>query len=316
MGEARRAAELLAREQGFNDLAAGRLALAVTELGTNLVRHAREGVLLLGAGPQGDVELQSWDRGPGMDVARCLQDGYSTAGSSGQGLGAVRRATDRFSAYSLPGRGSVIAARVCMPAPAVAAPPFDIAALGLPAPGERVSGDGWGMREQASNTLLMVADGLGHGPDAAVAADAALAALQGARSDSPAAVLEGAHEGMRTTRGAAAAIAAFGADHVRLSFAGAGNICARLISGVADRSLLSQHGTLGVQIRRLQDVAYDWPPHAILVMHSDGIVTRWTLDDAPGLLQCDAAVIAGWILRDHSRGRDDATVVVVKRRHH
>ena len=79
---------------------------------------------------------------------------------------------------------------------------------------------------------------------------------------------------------------------------------------------MSQHGTLGVQIRRLQDVAYDWPEHAILAMHSDGIVTRWTLDDAPGLLQCDPAVIAGWILRDHSRGRDDATIVVVKRRHH
>jgi anti-sigma regulatory factor (Ser/Thr protein kinase) len=315
VGEVRRAAEVLAREQGFNDVAAGRLAIAVTELGTNLVRHAREGVMLVGAGSAGDIELIAWDRGPGMDVARCVQDGYSTAGTAGQGLGAVRRAADRFSAYSLAGRGSVIAACVRMPTPAVAAPAFEIAALGLPAPGERVSGDGWGLRERASNTMLMVADGLGHGPDAAAAADAALAAFQALAAESPAAVLEAAHDRMRATRGAAVAIAAFSASHARLSFAGAGNICARLISGVQDRSLLSQHGTLGVQIRRLQDMAYEWPEHAVLVMHSDGIVTRWTLNDAPGLLQCDAAVIAGWILRDHSRGRDDATVVVVKRRH-
>ncbi|RZJ13616.1 MAG: hypothetical protein EOP39_00600 [Rubrivivax sp.] len=315
VGEVRRAAEVLAREQGFNDVAAGRLAIAVTELGTNLVRHAREGVMLVGAGSAGAIELIAWDRGAGMDVARCLQDGYSTGGTAGQGLGAVRRAADRFSAYSLPGSGSVIAACVRMPATAVAAPPFEIAALGLPSPGEQVSGDGWGVREAASSMLLMVADGLGHGPDAAAAADAALAAFQALAADSPAAVLEGAHGRMRATRGAAVAVAAFSSAHSKLSFAGAGNICARLISGVEDRSLLSQHGTLGVQIRRLQDISYEWPEHAILVMHSDGIVTRWTLNDAPGLLQCDAAVIAGWILRDHSRGRDDATVVVVKRRH-
>jgi hypothetical protein len=77
--------------------------------------------------------------------------------------------------------------------------------------------------------------------------------------------------------------------------------------------LLSQHGTLGLQIRKLQDVVYDWPPHAVLILHSDGIVTRWSLDDTPGLLQADPAVIAGWVLRDHLRGRDDATVVVVRR---
>nr|WP_255719417.1 SpoIIE family protein phosphatase [Pelomonas sp. P8] len=159
---------------------------------------------------------------------------------------------------------------------------------------------------------MLLADGLGHGVDAAVAADTAIASLAETRTNSPAELLQRAHESMRHTRGAAAALVHCDADGLR--FAGAGNICARLISGVQDRSLMSQHGTLGVQIRRLQDMRYDWPAHAILVLHSDGIVTRWTIDDAPGLLQCDPAVIAGWILRDHCRGRDDATVVVVKRR--
>ncbi len=315
VGEARRTAQALGRELGFDDVACGRLGLAATELGTNLVRHARDGSLLLRACAPDAVELVAWDHGPGMDLTRCLRDGYSTAGTAGEGLGAVQRASDRFSAYSLPGRSSVIALRV-QRAPTVSPSPFEVGMVGLAAPGEQVSGDGWGWHEADGRVSLLVADGLGHGPDAAVAADTAVTGLAGLRGDSPAATLTTLHDALRSTRGAAAALASFSATDTGLRYAGAGNICGRLISGVSDRSLMSQHGTLGVQIRRLQDMAYDWPPHGILVMHSDGIATRWTLDDAPGLLQCDPTVIAAWILREHCRGRDDATVVVVKRREH
>ena len=161
-----------------------------------------------------------------------------------------------------------------------------------------------------------MADGLGHGVDAAEAADKLMTLLARAESGhlaSPAAFLERSHDALRSTRGAASAALSLAPDGPLL-FAGAGYISGRLISGVSDRTLLSQHGTLGVQIRRLQDVVYDWPPYAVLVLFSDGIVSRWTLEETPGLLQADPAVIAGWILRDHLRGRDDATVVVVRRR--
>ena len=315
VGEARRAAHFLAREAGFDDASAGRLAIAVTELGTNLVRHARGGALLVGHAPDGAIEVLSLDSGSGMDVARCLTDGYSSAGSAGQGLGAVRRAADRFSAFSLPQRGTVIACAVRMPPSEPAADRFSIAALGLAAPGERVSGDGWGLRRDADALMLMVADGLGHGPEAEVAAQAAIAALAASRSASPAEVLDQAHQSMRHTRGAAALLLALSRDGSEVRYAGAGNIGARLVSGIEDRGLMSQHGTLGAQVRRLQDAVSPWPAHAALVVHSDGILTRWELSDAPGLLQCEPAVIAGWLLRDNLRGRDDATVVVVKRTH-
>ena len=68
-----------------------------------------------------------------------------------------------------------------------------------------------------------------------------------------------------------------------------------------------------MQIRKLQDMVYPWPDHAIVVMHSDGLATRWNLKDVGGLLQCDPAVIAGWLLRDFTRGHDDVTIVVLKR---
>lgn len=318
VGEARRAALLLAHELAFDDTAAGRLALGVTELGTNLVRHAGGGALLLGLDGAG-VELLSLDRGPGMDLARCLADGFSTGGSAGTGLGAVRRMAQRFSGFSLPQRGAVISARfeAAGEGPAGAAPVpgqgFSIAGLNLPAPGERVSGDGWGLRVRDGRTLLLMADGLGHGPQAAEAAAAMLDLFQRSPASEPAALLEDAHPSLRSTRGAAVAIVALERGPDRLVFAGAGNIAGRLVSGVVDRSLMSQPGTLGLQIRRLHDTVHDWPEHALLVLHSDGIVSRWNLAEAEGLLRCEPMVVAGWIMRDHCRGRDDATVVVVRR---
>jgi hypothetical protein len=48
-------------------------------------------------------------------------------------------------------------------------------------------------------------------------------------------------------------------------------------------------------------------------MHSDGIATRWSVAEARALLQEEPSILASWLLRDHCRGRDDATVVVVRR---
>ena len=313
VGQARRAAQALAEELHFGEAAAGRLAIAVTELGTNLLRHARGGALLLGL-QRGAVEVLSLDSGPGMDLDRCLQDGFSTAGSAGTGLGAVKRVANRFSAFSQPECGTVISARFESQPPGNAAQAGHCAVAGLclPAPGERICGDAWGLRVDAGRTLLMVADGLGHGPDAAEAADAALGIFERARGLEPAALLEDAHPMLRSTRGAAVAMVAMDPARQQLTFAGAGNVTGRLINGVSDRTLMSQPGTLGLQIRRLQDSLHDWPEHAVLVLFSDGIVSRWSLADAPGLLQCEPMVIAGWIMRDHCRGRDDATVVVAR----
>jgi hypothetical protein len=129
----------------------------------------------------------------------------------------------------------------------------------------------------------------------------------------PSRVLERAHQALTGSRGAAVAIAELDTAQAKVTFAGAGNVLGRLVSGVEDRSLLSQHGTIGLQIRRIKDVSCPWPDHALFVLHSDGITSRWSLADVGGLLQCHPSVIAGWIIRDHCRGRDDVTVVVVRR---
>jgi anti-sigma regulatory factor (Ser/Thr protein kinase) len=318
VGEVRRAAAAMAAELGLDETRVGRAALVATELGNNLVRHAAGGRLLIGAGwsPLGRVlDVISVDRGPGMDVARCLNDGYSTGGTAGTGLGAVRRLSDTFSAYSAPQRGAVVLSRIgSVAAPAAGA--LIVGGVALAAPGETVCGDAWCVRLDNGGTRarLLMADGLGHGPDAALAADAAMAVLRSDRAggESPSAVLGAAHAALRGTRGAAAAMAVLDSAARTVVFAGAGNIAGRLLSGVEDRALLSQHGTVGLQMRTLADLVYPWPAHACLVLHSDGVTSRWQLGADAAVLQCDPGVIAAWLLRDHLRGRDDATVVVIR----
>ena len=321
VGEARRAAARLATEQNLDETTRGRIAIIVTELGTNLARHAQGGRLLIGcratdAGFQ--LEVISIDGGPGMaDVNRCLRDGHSSGGTAGTGLGAVQRLSTDFSAYSVAGKGTVILSRTWVPAPDAPGAPsprarFAHAGICVAAPGETISGDAWDIRIDGDKATVIVADGLGHGPVAAEAAAEALKAFNLFRG-SPAAVLDRAHPMMRSTRGAAVTIAELDARAGTIVYAGAGNISGRMVSGVEDRTLMSQNGTLGVQIRRLQDVSYAWADHSIVVLHSDGLTTRWNFDGVGGLLQCDPAVIAGWLLRDHVRGHDDVTIVVLKR---
>lgn len=327
VGEARRAAVLHAEQLGFDAVAAGRVALIATELGNNLFQHARNGRLLLGVvdglAGQKSVELLSMDSGPGVpDFDACLQDGYSTASTPGTGLGAVRRLANEFDAFSQVPSGTVILARVAAKVGpgdgAVAAvepepESFDVGGVALAAPGETACGDAWSVARRGRRLAILMADGLGHGPVAREAAVAAVDEFQTEAFAAPAEVLGRVHEQLRSTRGAAVAMAQVDAELNEVVFCGVGNIAARLLSGVVDRSLISQPGTAGIQIRTLRAMNYPWPDHALLVMHSDGLITRWKVDAASGLLQRHPSLIAAWLIRDQARGRDDVTVVVLRR---
>jgi anti-sigma regulatory factor (Ser/Thr protein kinase) len=325
VGEVRRAATRLAHTLGFDDVATGRVAIVANELANNLVRHASGGRVLLAAlgpaGPGARVQFLSLDRGPGIaDVAGSLADGYSTAGTPGTGLGAVRRMSMRFDLFSLRSVGTVVLAQVGPGLPdstrTDASDAVELAAIRLCAPGEMVCGDNWSARRKDGRVTVLMADGLGHGPQAQQAADEAVALFEQHVDEAPAVLLDRLHGGLRGTRGAAVALIEADGDAVpgTLRFGGLGNIAGRVISGISDRSLMSQHGTAGVQARRAQEVAYEWPAHAVVVLHSDGFLTRWTLNEARGVLRHHPAVIAGWIARENIRGRDDATIVVFRRR--
>jgi len=115
VGTARRAAVAEAERLGAAETEAGKVALIVTELATNLARHGGGGELLLRslAEPTPALEIIAIDRGPGMaNVEEALRDGFSTGGTNGVGLGAVRRIADQCEIFSVHGAGTAVLARV------------------------------------------------------------------------------------------------------------------------------------------------------------------------------------------------------------
>lgn len=318
VGEARRHAATLAYDCGLDDVEAGRLALVVTELATNLLRHARNGRLLLSSRPaRSEVEVIAIDEGPGIeDVDRCMGDGFSTGGTPGTGLGAVRRLAQHFDLHSSVPGGTVVVARI-RAAGATQSPMAHahVGAISLAAPGEQVCGDGWSVVLEGQEIAIMVADGLGHGPDAAEASQAALDIFAEDPLAGPRELLGRTHARLRSTRGAAVMLVHADAGAGSVRSAGAGNVVGRLVSGTSDRTILTQNGTAGVTIRTPEEVRNDWPPHALLVVCSDGIETRWRPEILAPVLGRDPTLAAAVLVRDHCRGRDDATVAVVRRAH-
>jgi len=315
VGEARRHAAFVAQDLDWTDVEAGRLALVVTELGTNLHRHARGGLLLIAARPTfNDVEVISIDEGPGIaDMAQSMRDGYSTGNGSspGTGLGAIRRLASEFDIHSTVPTGTVCVARVARPDRPRPQGAIEIGAVNVCAPHETVNGDGWAVAFDGSAASLLVADGLGHGPEAAKASAAATAVFVQQPFAGMAGLLGDLHTALQTTRGAAVCVLRIAEDTLRI--AGAGNIATRVVSGVFDRSMVTQHGTVGLRIPRVHEASLALPPHAVVIAHSDGIETRWDPAAMRPLLGRDPALIAALLLRDHTRGRDDATVIVLRR---
>ncbi|WP_257829147.1 ATP-binding protein [Burkholderia glumae] len=348
---ARRGAHDIARRGLSGETDLGRVALIVTEAATNILKHAKHGELLVRelpahgpqAGPQAGsgVELIALDNGPGMpDVRAAFEDGYSNTGTPGTGLGAIRRLSDELAVYSQPGLGTVVRAAVRTrggggSATATAVAGLDIGGVCVPYPGETVSGDGWGIEVGGAGLVVTVADGLGHGPEAHVAATCAIDIAHRNPGLEPGRLMQAMHDALRATRGAAVAIARFDPARTGLSFAGVGNIAASLWGGgrllpgpqqvgrpAADAAgsrgereswqLVSRNGIVGHAMRDAQEIAARWQDGAMLILSSDGLGTRWDLAAYPGLRLQPAAVIAAVLYRDFSRRRDDATVVVVK----
>ena len=318
VAEARRKAVELAERIGLDATKTGTCAVIASEMGTNLIKHAKDGEMFVRSVAQGamqGIELIAVDRGPGMaNVSHALKDGTSTAGSSGNGLGAMVRMAAEFDIHSLPGRGTSVVARVWNGAvTARHAPVATTGVIHLAKPGENVCGDAWYSECTANRTLCAVVDGLGHG---ALAAQAAQLAVETLRIHARASLTEQvdlAHRALRPTRGAALGIAEILHDQAIVKFVGIGNIMAAVCQTGGTRSMVSQNGILGHQMRRVTEFQYPWSESALLVMCSDGINTHWDLSPYSGLAARDPSLIAATLYRDFSRGRDDTTVVVLKR---
>jgi anti-sigma regulatory factor (Ser/Thr protein kinase) len=317
VSEARRHAAALTRTAGFGEVEAGRAAIVVTEAASNLLKHGSGGEILLQAVSHESVdglEILALDRGRGIPSLReALRDGYSTAGSPGTGLGAMMRQADECDIYSVPGQGTAILARVwAQPVPRKGAERLRVGAACAPFPGEEVSGDGWLAVRRNGRLVILVVDGLGHGPVAAEARGEAVRIFAESRAEGPAPLVQAIHAGLRSTRGAAVAVAEIDPDRGELRYCGLGNICAVILGEGHARHLVSHNGTAGHAARKIDEFTYRWAADATLVLHTDGLVTHWALDPYPGLIAHQPSLLAGVLYRDFKRGRDDVAVVVAR----
>ncbi|WP_328450193.1 ATP-binding SpoIIE family protein phosphatase [Amycolatopsis sp. NBC_00438] len=318
-GRARRAAAMLATQLGFGEVRATEIGLAVTELGTNLTKHAVEGVLVIRAiraVTQAAVEVVAIDRGPGMaDADASGRDGESTTGTLGVGMGAVRRLADVTSVLSEPGRGTVVTARFHpRRTPLEEIPEADTAGLTRPIDGEEVCGDTYAVHHEPGRLRLMMCDGSGHGPLAAAASRAAADVFRDHVTASPEAVVKHIHEALRRTRGGAVAVAEINTAAGTVRFAGLGNIAGCVVADGRKQGMISAPGVAGHQARTIRAFDYPLPPGATVVLHSDGLTERWSVEGRERLFAATPLAIAAALLRDAGIRHDDAGVLVGKPR--
>jgi len=310
VGQARRRAQTMAANAGLSEEEANRVSIIASEAATNLVKHGSGGEVLLRELHSG-MEVIAIDKGKGMaDVSKCLSDGYSTVGTAGTGLGAIRRMSSVFDIYSRPGLGTALVSRIQNGASDRKI--MDVGVICRPKIGEQLCGDAWATKQMGESFWVVAADGLGHGPEAHEAALEAVRIFRetsGYKSTTDA--IEAMHGALRKTRGAAVAVAQIDRLAGQVRFAGVGNIAGTILAVGSWKSMMSHNGILGHEIRRIQEFSHPWTPGSKLVMNSDGLST-WNVDRYPGLLSRHPAVIAGVLYRDHWRQRDDVTVFVAQ----
>jgi len=312
VGEARRRGLLIADRLGFDAVRSGEFGLLITEASRNVLLHGGGGqTIIAGTRNANDAvgRVLALDNGPGIaDISKAISDGFSTGGTMGGGMGAMKRIATSLDVFT--GKSGTIVLMELGEAPQQNG--LQIAGIAIPYPGERFCGDAWTYHQTTERTLILLVDGLGHGPYAAEAADEAVETFHKWAERPPNEILSRIHDSSKKTRGAVAAVAEIRPQEKSLTYEAVGNIAASIVTNQGSRSLVSHSGTLGVASPRIQEFKERWGSDSILIMHSDGLQTRWDLSSYSGLVSRHPALIGAALFRDFRRQRDDASVVVVK----
>ena len=324
VGHVRRTIQGLAVDLGFDATGVAELAIAATELATNLIMHrAVEGaitVAAIGADRRGGIEIASNDRGPGIaDIGVALRDRTSTrSGSLGSGLGAVDRLVDRLDVISsvqggVDPPGTIIVAQRWLDSRSDSSP-FDCSVWTRPIAGLKANGDAAAIIENGDSIVIALADGLGHGPDAALASEAATGFVRRHHDRDFEWMFDRLNGILRHTRGAAIALARIDLVGRRLIHGAVGNVEMR-VHPLPERHHATRPGIVGVAAAprpKVRELA--WPPGAALALYSDGVAEGWDLGEMARRASHRASLMGHLIARDHARSTDDATVVVVRDR--
>lgn len=311
----------LAIESGFGAHRAGEIDIIISELTSNLIKYAQEGELLYRITKEDNnnvLEILCLDNGKGMsNIAKSMIDGYSSANTLGHGLGAIKRLSDTFDIYSIPNWGTVQYVRIPEVEPASVAwagkKNISYSAIQVNCPGEKVCGDGYQIKNINGGIQILVGDGLGHGVNAHEAVEMACKAFRISRETDPVALLREIHQSVKKSRGLVATIVTLDYKTATWQICGIGNISTRIFNGLEGKTYTPYNGIVGHNVPRTLNVTtVPYSKHQLLIMHSDGLKTRWNLKDLPSLLKYEPATIAASLYKGNVRGNDDTTVLVAK----
>lgn len=309
----------LSHELGFASKKKGELDILVAELVSNLVKYGNDGELLIRPiqdNHQTGMEIISVDSGPGMaDPTQMLEDGVSTGGSLGQGLGAIQRLSDEFQLYSQPGTGTVVLARLYQhrSPQKLTSQLADVRWICVPKAGEHVCGDACYYQLTTSSLKLFLGDGLGHGVAAEIAVSQAINQLSQSRETMPEKLLALIHQGTTGTRGLVGTCAVFDFSTRKWMICGVGNITTKLSTPRGVKGFMAQNGILGYVIPpTLLPSEMPYERGQWLIMTSDGLRSRWNPARYAGINQYDASILAAVIYKECARHTDDMSVLVGK----
>ena len=220
----------------------------------------------------------------------------------------------------------------------ISKPLIDWAVASRALSGEAVCGDLHLIKPIPDGVLLAVADGLGHGDEATVAARTALAILEEHSEEPLEALVTRCHDALRKTRGAVMTVATLNSFSFegRLAWLGVGNVeavllragdqtktsleCVRLrksgdtemfkrLGKALSERVVLRSGIVGYRLPELRTSTQAIQPGDLLLFVTDGISAGFTGDLPPG---DPPQQLADLILERHFKGTDDALVLVVR----
>ena len=173
-------------------------------------------------------------------------------------------------------------------------------------------GDAGIMLEHKGILLCALIDGVGHGPNAAIAAVTAKDYID-ANSEAPLAeILQGMHEVLKSTQGAVACLCRIDLKSGQLTMAGIGNITCRIFRGLDSERLLSREGILGYMVSSPREHARKLENSDLLLLHSDGVREHFEIFEYPGLLKGSAPSVAARVVDTLGKNNDDASCLAVR----
>lgn len=308
---------------GFSVSRAGEADIIISELLSNLIKHADSGELLYritGDEEAGDLtfELYCLDNGPGIkDLSLMMKDGNSSSNTLGHGLGAIRRLSSHFDIFSMQNWGTVSYSKL-MSKPVTAyvrniKGEFTYKTLQVSMPGQKVCGDGYSVKKLDGNTFIFAGDGLGHGELANEAVSKAIEAFLRCEETEPADIIRFIHREVKKTRGLVGTVVSLNAAQGKWKICGVGNIATQLCNGMLVRNYMSHNGIIGHNIPGgLSNYTVDDEKFHYIMMCSDGIKTRWNTQNYPAFFRYSQAIMAGILFKDFGRRTDDMSILIGK----